>query len=182
MTQLTQQEDRILALLGQGLAETAVAAACGVTVSRISQMLSQEEFANKVSELRFANLSAHTARDNRYNSIEDQLLEKLEGSVGLMYRPMEILKSIQIINAAKRRGQSAPDSILQQQTVVNLQIPVKVVNKFQVSINKQVTNVDGQDLLTMPSSTLLSKSQKSQRVLNHDSGTEVKEGTIIATG
>ena len=104
MTQLNQNEERIISLLGQGLSETTVASAVGVSVSRISQMLSEDSIRERVAELRYTNLASATGRDNKYDTIEDSLLDKLEKSLGMMFRPVEILKALQIINGAKKRS------------------------------------------------------------------------------
>jgi len=162
MSQLTQNEERILSLLGQGLSETTVASAVGVTVARISQMLSDEVFREKVAELRYTNLAAATGRDNKYDKIEDTLLGKLENSLGLMFRPVEILKALQIINSAKRRGQGTPEHMISNQSVIQLQIPTKVVNNFLMSSNRQVVSAGEQDLVTMQSSRLLEQLKQSQ--------------------
>jgi rRNA pseudouridine-1189 N-methylase Emg1 (Nep1/Mra1 family) len=74
-----------------------------------------------------------------------------------MMRPMEVLKAIQVINAAKRRGASAPDSIIQQQTFINLTIPTNLIQKFQVSTNNHVVQAGDQTLITMQSGSLLKK-------------------------
>lgn len=148
----TSTEERALALLGSGLGPEVVANAVGVSVSRISQLLSEPEFAAAVSELRFNSLHKHNIRDNEYDSMEDKLLKQLKDVLPLMMRPMEILKAIQVINAAKRRGQSAPESITNQQTVVTLIMPVNVIQKFTTNIHNQVIQAGTQELLTIQSS------------------------------
>lgn len=154
-------EERALILLGQGINSEAVAAACGVSASRISQLLSQEEFAEKVSLLRYENLQKHNFRDSAYDTLEDALLEKLAHSVrmNMIFRPMEIIKAIQTINGAKRRGHSAPETIVNQQTIVNLILPSQITQKFTTNVNNQVVSVgsDGEEqaLLTMQAGTLL---------------------------
>ncbi len=163
----TSTEERALVLLGQGISAEATAAACGVSVSRISQLLSLESFAAKVAELRFASLEKHNKQDATYDSLEQMLTEKLEHCIPLMMRPMEILKSIQIINAAKRRGQSAPESIHETQTVVNITLPAVIVNNFTNSAiltntHNQVVKIGDTDLTTMQSGTLLSMNKAAQ--------------------
>jgi predicted transcriptional regulator len=148
-------ETRALELLGTGVTPEAVANALGVTVSRISQLLSQEDFAARVAELRFKNLQKHTIRDNSYDELEDDLVSRLRDLMPLMHRPMEVLKAIQVINAAKRRGQSAPDSIIQQQTIVQLNVPTKILQQFTTNINNQVIVAGSQDLNTMQSGLLI---------------------------
>lgn len=147
-------ESRALSLLGSGITPEVVAASLGISVSRISQLLSEENFAAQVAELRFQNLQKHNVRDSEYDSLEDKLLEKLKDCIPLMHRPMEILKAIQVINAAKRRGASAPESIIEKQTIVQLTLPIQIVNKFKTDINGQVTQVEDRPLVTIQSGTL----------------------------
>lgn len=151
----TTTRDRALALLSQGIPAEQVAAACGVTASAISQLLSEEGFASEVATARYQNLQKHNERDCKYDSIEDKLVEKLDSLLPLMMRPMEVLKSIQVINAAKRRGSSAPDSITNQQTIVQIVMPTQVVERFTTNAANQVTRTGTQDLLTIQSGSLL---------------------------
>lgn len=155
----TSTEDRALALLGSGIAPETVAASLGVSASRISQLLSDENFAARVAELRYESLAKHNQRDTSYDSLEDELIEKMRDCIPLMHRPMEILKAIAVINAAKRRGQSTPESIIEKQSIINLTIPVQIINKFQTNMQGQVTEITTSDsktqnLLTIQSGSL----------------------------
>jgi len=148
--------DRALALLGQGVPPIAVANALGVDQSRITQLLSDPEFATRVIELKFEALSKHNQRDQSIDGLEDKLLDKLRDCLPYMTRPMEILKSFSIINAAKRRGTIAQDGLVgQQQTIIQLNIPQIVIDKFQTNIHNQVVQVGQQSLLTIQSGQLL---------------------------
>jgi hypothetical protein len=151
-------EGRALELLGSGVQTDAVASALGVNPSRISQLLSNTEFAEKVAALRYQNLQKHNERDNKYDRVEDALIVKLEKSLPFMYKPPEILRAIQVINGAKRRGQNAPTQSSTHQNIVNLVLPVQVIKQFSTNVNNQVTKVgseDGvQELITMPSGDL----------------------------
>jgi len=97
-TTTTATEARALSLLGQGLGPEVVAAAIGVSTSRISQLLSDPEFSAKVAEARYNNLAKHNSRDAAYDAMEDSLIEKLRDLMPYMMRPMEVLKAIQVIN------------------------------------------------------------------------------------
>ena len=147
-------ESRALTLLGSGIAPETVAASLGISASRISQLLSDEQFSAKVAELRYEALAKHNVRDNSYDALEDSLLEKMADCIPLMHRPMEILKAIQIINSAKRRGSSAPDSIIEKQQIIQLTIPLQIINKFQTNLQGQVTSIGDQNLLTIQSGSL----------------------------
>ena len=117
---LSSTEERALNLLGKGVTPSQTAAALGITESAISQLLSRDEFADAVAELRYKNLLSYSERDEKADSIEDRLLKKLNDCIPYLMRPMEIARIYQIINAAKRRGQSAPESITTAQEVVPL--------------------------------------------------------------
>lgn len=165
-TTTTSTEDRALSLLGQGLGPEVVAAAVGVSTSRISQLLSTPEFASAVAEARYENLAKHNQRDNAYDRLEDSLIEKLKDCLPYMMRPMEILKAIQVINAAKRRGSSAPESITSQQTVVQLIMPTQILQSFTTNINNQVIKAGMQDLVTVQSSNMDSLLKGAKNVSN----------------
>ena len=152
----TSTESRALELLGQGVAPAQVAAALGVTSSAISQLLSDPVFAEKVASLRFENLRAHSARDALYDALEDTLLEKLADCIPLMYKPAEVLKAVQVINAAKRRGTAAPITAeASGNVVVNITLPQVAVSKFVTDINNQVIQAGSQQLLTIQSGSLM---------------------------
>lgn len=147
-------EGRALSLLGSGVTPEIVAASVGVSLSRISQLLSDEQFAAQVAELRFESVQKYNRIDGVYDSMEEQLLERLKDCIGLMHRPLEILKAIQIINAAKRRGASTPAAITEKTSIINLVMPVKIINKFQTNQQGQVTRIGDTDLLTIQSGSL----------------------------
>ncbi len=151
---LTGAESKALDLLGQGLGPETVGPAVGLSVSRISQLLSQEDFAGQVAELRFKNLSRHNLRDTAYDDLEDKLLDKMANLLPFMMKPSEVLMAIRTINQAHRRGASAPDHILQTQQVINLVLPIQIVSKYQVDANKQVLKAGEQTLLTAQSGTI----------------------------
>lgn len=184
LNDLTKAEERALVLLGQGVIPEQVAAASGLSASRISQLLSQEHFAARVAELRFEALAKHNDRDAAYDALEDELIERMKDCLPLMVRPHEILKAIQVINQAKRRGSSAPNSITEQSTVIQLILPTQVLTQFSLNQANQVVSVQGavsQDLLTIQSGSLLNMTKKkleNQNVLSRSA--KVLNGAVSA--
>jgi len=158
----TPTEDRALALLGSGVSAESVAAALGVEPSRISQLLANETFAGQVAELRYQNLQKHNDRDASYDSLEDSLIAKLERQLALLLRPQDILKAIQVINAAKRRGQSAPEQVTNSQNIVNIILPTHVAVKFTTNIDNQVVSAGDQSLVTMQAGNLLKQVEQAE--------------------
>lgn len=148
-------EDRALTLLGQGIDPKLVASAVGVTVSRISQLVSDPIFAGRVSDLRYKFLAKHNERDNEYDEIETTLIGRMKELIPMMYKPMEILKAISVINGATRRGASTPESILGQKETVSLTMPTVVLQQFNTNfvtnINNQVVKAGDQELVTVQS-------------------------------
>lgn len=166
-TNLSSTESRALALLGSGVSPTAAAAALGVTDSRISQLLSSDDFAAEVADRRFQNLAAHTLRDGKYDSLEDDLLERMKDCIPSMLRPHEILRAISVINAAKRRGSvAAAEAVAGQEAIVSITLPKVLVNQFVTNIQNQVVQIGAQNLNTMQSGTLLKnlEQEKMERV------------------
>jgi transcriptional regulator with XRE-family HTH domain len=177
---LSGTKERALELLGYGALPEQVAAACGVEASYISQLLSDEMFAAQVAELRFTHLSKHNARDSKYDRMEDELLDKLDTLKDLIHNPQMVLKALQILNAAKRRGSSTPQLIGAQQTVLSLTMPIAVVNKFTVNIHNQVVQAGDQELVTIQSSTLLDQVRNKVKDLpNGNKALPIKEGISV---
>jgi len=156
-------EERALSLLGSGVPAVSVASALGVTEGRISQLLSNKIFLEQVATLRFKSLQEHNVRDGKYDTLEDRLLIKLEKSLPLLMRPESILKAINIVNGAKRRGQSAPQQVVNNNNIVNLTVPVIIAEKFTTNINNQVTKAGEQELLTMGSGNLLKQVEDAEK-------------------
>jgi transcriptional regulator with XRE-family HTH domain len=171
----TATEDRALTLLGSGVPSEQVASALGVSPARISQLLSDSTFAEQVTELRYTNLQKHNTRDEAYDSLEDKLLEKLEGNLGLLFKPSEILKAISTVNGAKRRGQSAPDHVTNTQNIVSIILPTQITQRFTTNVNNQVVKTGAQELTTMQSGNLLKLAEENEsptQELTH--GQEIK--------
>lgn len=185
-TQYQGTQLRILELLGTGLSPEIVASAAGVTPSYISQLLSEESFSKQVTQLRFDNLQAASTRDRAYDDIEDKLIEKMRDLLPMMYKPLEVLRAITVINGAKRRGAAAPENIHINNTVVNLTIPNQILQRFIVNATNQVVEVSGnemtnsQTLVTMPSSQLLGKFKQTTNIkeIDYDSSSDPS----LATG
>ena len=174
---LSGTEDRALALLGTGISTEKVAGALGVSASRISQLMADETFAGQVVALRYENLQKFNVRDGKYDSLEDKVLEKLEGAIPLMFKPETILRALQTLNAAKRRGQSAPEAATDKQNIVTLVLPKQITQNFTTNIDNQVINAGGQNLQTMQSGNLLALAEEAEteRQITHEGSNSASE-------
>ena len=137
------KKQQILEMLGGGLSAESVATALGVSPSLVSQLLSDEEFASAVTARRFAKLTKYNARDDRLDALEDECIKKLEEMLGMVYKPMEVARIFQLVNAAKRRGTGADQaaSTVINNQVVNLIMPQVLAQKFHANSDNQVVEV-----------------------------------------
>lgn len=162
----TITEDRALSLLGSGIPPENVASALGVTAGRISQLLADETFADQVATLRYENLQKHNTRDATYDTLEDTLITKLQKQIPMMIRPMDTVRALQAVNGAKRRGQSAPEQVTNQQNIVALVLPTVIAQRFTTNITNQVIKAGDQELVTMQASNLLAKAEAREKDRN----------------
>jgi predicted transcriptional regulator len=95
----------------------------------------------------------HAELDSTYDSIESKLLKQLDKTIPLLMRPMEISRVLQTINAAKRRGGPLKNATAAP-TVLQLNLPIAIQNRFVLNSNNQVISAGAQDLVTIPSSAV----------------------------
>lgn len=175
-------EQRALELLGQNFPQHVVATACGISESRISQLMADPQFASRVSELRMLSLQKVAEIDQKYDTMEEKLLDKLEKQLPMVVRPMETARILQTVNAAKRRASNGipdPSGAANGRGVVNITLPNIVVQKFITNVNNQVVEVrddsgQAKSLVTATSQRLTAltedrKAARSQEVaIEHD--------------
>lgn len=165
--------DQIKELLGQGLAAEVVASAVGCTASYISQLLSDEEFSADVARLKIESLAKHNRTDNKLATLEETLLDNLIDDVvsKRIYKPHDVLKTFAVINAAKRRGASSTNSSnAPSGGVVQLTIPVHIVQQFTMDSRKEVVAVGEKSMVTIAPEKLLG-------MLKAEAGSEIDTTT-----
>lgn len=180
----SQNDTRILQLLGSGTPANVVASVCGVSDSYVSQLLSQEDFKNEVMELKFRNVSAHNERDVKYDELEDKIAKQLESNLCLMQKPQELLRALAVVNGLKRRGSNQGiegHNGINSTPVVSLVMPTQVVQQFTLNIDNRVIKAGEQTLETMQSHTLLQKTKKPNGV-NSDGNPETGSPALLEHG
>lgn len=180
-TARSQSAQRALKLLGSGCGASVVATACGISESAVSQMLADTEFAKEVSELRFHNLNKHNEHDNILDEMEVTLAASLKEQLPLLMRPADILRALQVVNNMKRRGQSAPEQLLQQNQVVQLLMPVVITQKFTTNVNNQVIIAGNQTLETIQGSVLLNAAKAKQAGLHNEPPTYTRTSELSSS-
>lgn len=180
ISQLTRE--RALEFLGLGYSQERVAQTIGVTPGTISQLMAQEDFREAVRAKRTEALRKQTELDERYDSLESKLLDKLEKALPLMAisKTRDILDAIKTVNGAKRRGAQIEATTEPTKTVV-LNMPVQILQHFtqaevQKLPNNQIIKAGSQDLLTL-TPTALTEAVKEITHDSHDSNEGTPKGT-----
>lgn len=150
-------KDQIRNLLGGGIPPRQVSLAVGCEESYISQLMQEEEFSQAVLAQNIIRLQSQSARDGKYDMLEDRLLEKLEQALPMMVNPDKILRAITVVNGAKRRGAPQDAPLTQITNVIHLNLPTMIVNKYQTNAQNEVVEVNGQGLVAMPANALLDR-------------------------
>jgi len=172
-------KDRILSLLGSGLQPALVASAVGCSPSLISQMLADENFVMEVSALRVKDIEKMKERDNKWDNLEDLLLQKLQDLIPFMLRPREVIHALSIVNGARRRSEELTKGPTQQVTnnIVVLQLPQRTVSSFsnfELSKNNEVISIEGKSVAPLPSSALLRELSSQEDLLKQQTRTGEK--------
>lgn len=162
--------DRIAELLGQGLSATIVAQAVGCDDSYISQLLSEPDFEREVIEKRAVRFQEHAEHDNRINQAEKEALDKVMSLLAFSTKPGEAARVFSILNAAKRRTPEVTNPTAAGATTIELNLPETARVSFTVTSEKQVIEIEGRSMTTMPAKSLAARleQRQAQRLLVTD--------------
>ena len=159
-------EENILQLLAQpNITQADVAAVLAVTEGYVSQIVNTPEFQTKLSKVKVASLAAETAHDTKLANTETKALEKVSQMLDYVTKPIEAAKIFQVLNNAKRRGATEAEKqtvINSQNTVVMLQLPAIIKQKFTTNTNNEVVQIGDRPMVTMDSQLLLTKIKEQQ--------------------
>lgn len=141
------------------MSQAQVALKLGVSEGYVSQVLGEEEYSRRVIEEKLKLLDESTERDQKWNKLEDTLLEKMEEQISSLYKPQDVLRALLAVNRATRRGATAQDlsQIRNSQTdkaIVHLHLPAAIKPRFTLSSSQEVVEVNGRPLITQDSRTL----------------------------
>lgn len=157
-------KSQIIALAEAGVPQAQIAARCNVSASYVSQVLAEQELRTKVLSAQVALLDERTQRDAKYDSIEDQLLDKLKARLPDIYKPQDILRSLVAINKAERRGATSQQlaeiaNNSKETSVVVLELPERTKLRVLKTQSKEIVSVNSRALITKDSRLLLEEAQ-----------------------
>jgi transcriptional regulator with XRE-family HTH domain len=161
--------DKAAMMLAQGYKQEEVAGELGVSPSYISTLVNSvpsfkekvTAYKEKILDNKAGNLSTYAQIDEKYNSIEMELLDAIKDNLGAFNDPRDAMRLLSIVNNAKRRSEgensvttpgdeqlveiTLPDSFMQH---------VGVTIEAEVSDNNQILSVNGRSLETIEPSVL----------------------------
>lgn len=140
----------VVGLLEKGLSPTEIANIVGCSCSAISQI--KEKYKERIDVALADRDSSISFQDSKLDQLEQQLIERMEQSVGFEMDPMKLTKMFQVVNNAKRRskGEGRTPAVVQQNNVVHLNVghyhKHDTAPKYTVSPRNEVVAVDGRNL------------------------------------
>lgn len=139
--------DKIISYAAKGYKQVEIARALGVDESYVSQILSDPDNAAKVEETAVAITEANDNFDAKIDTAEDIALEGVKRRLP-MAKFEQQLSALKVLNAMKRRRDTAPATRQQQGTVVNLQLPQVASATYIMNASNEIVEVSGRTMIT----------------------------------
>lgn len=149
--------DRIIEMLGKGIPATQVASAVGCEDSYISQLLSEENILEQVTQLKAEHFSKYVRQDQLVDDAEALALEKMTNLLQYVTKPTEAARVFAVLNAAKRRTVDTINSAVPLAATVMLDLPEAARVRFTITQDKQVIEIEGRSMTTMPASSIAAR-------------------------
>lgn len=153
MSQSSSTRDHALTLLSQNISPSQVAAACGVSESAISQLLSDEDFAAALADRTQAATAQDLAYDSRLDEAESLYLANIEKRAPFA-NLQQSLQAFRILNQARRRKDSRIQAPQGGGVAVTINVPVSILPQYVKNANAEIIEVDGRTMLSATPSTV----------------------------
>lgn len=151
-------EQRIISLASSGMSGVSIASMLNVDKSYVSQILGKEHITEAVQLKTLAINASYQELDDKWDSLEEALLDKVTKQLPFLDVKAATNLLIAANNAKRRRGLEQQIANQNNQiNVTNITLPSRIVSRFTVNENNEITEVDGKILDTMPSRNLLNK-------------------------
>jgi hypothetical protein len=147
-------KDRIIELLGKGISAVQVASAVGCDDSYISQLLSEPGVSEQVQALKATHFAKYAEQDASLDDAEARALQRVSQLLDFATRPAEAVRIFGILNAAKRRTSDTLQNAQPVAQTVQLDLPAAARVRFTLTTDRQVIEVEGRSMTTMPAKSL----------------------------
>ncbi len=160
-------KEKLLGYLAADVSQTAAALACGVSDGYVSQCLEDAAFLDALAIRRAGKLEKFIKHDETVESLEQKALNVLEQKLPFVRDAMQAAKVYQILNGSKRHAtpdKNTSDALGAQQ--VNIILPKAAAVQIQLNSQRQVIEVNGRSMATLPSRSLPSLTTKKEPVVD----------------
>lgn len=163
-------KERIIEMLGRGIPATQVAAAVGCDDSYVSQLLGEEGVEARVAALRAEHFAKYAAQDDEVDKLEQEALAQVKKLIPFITKPAEAVRVYGVLNAAKRRTADAVSNSQAVAQTVALDLPAATRVRFTVTPDRQVIEIEGRSMATMPAKSLAAtlEQRRAERHLTAD--------------
>ena len=146
--------EKLLGFLAAGVPQTAAALACGCSDSYVSQLLTEDSFRTLLAERQSGKLATAVAHDESLEATEARALAALSSKLPFVKGPLEAARIFQILNSAKKRVLEAPNVGAAGSQQVTIVLPKAAQVYIQMNAQRQVIEVEGRSMATLPSKAL----------------------------
>ncbi len=146
-------EDRIVELAGANVPNHIIASTVGCDASYVTQILSKEQNAERVAELRGHRAAKMIERDGKIEQIEDLALDRALQLVPMQTDVMKVARIFQVFNGAKKSSDHGINPTANGTgTTVILELPHATEVQFKITAkDRQVIEVEGRSMVPMQS-------------------------------
>lgn len=147
--------DKIVEMLGNNIPPGVVALACGVTQEYVTQLMADENIRAQVVSAKVANVETGVRVDNLIEDLEERALVRLGQVIDYASKPLELVRVFQTLNGAKKRtGELSGVNQNPTAALVQINISAEAAMLFKLSSDRQVVEVDGRSMATLPAKQL----------------------------
>ncbi len=175
------KREQILELLGKGIAPAIICSTVSVTPSYISTLQEDPEFSAALEAMLLESQLAASLRDESLDELEAALLVKVAEVLPYITKPMEAVRALKEVNSMKRRGlvHNMTQGMNVHKEAVVVELPSyleKAPLEVQVSSANEIVAVEGKNMVTMPTRTVVEKllhkqtEEQTQVALEHTGG------------
>lgn len=172
---------QILKYMGAGCNEKEAAEAIGIDPSYVSQLCTEKDFSDQVTELRGKEVEQGLEIDKNYNQLEFIVAEKLLKAVSMVTDTDKLIRVAKFANEAKRKVAPQTKGGDEATATVTLILPDIVRREFVVNPNNEIVGIDNRQFTTIPTNVLEEKMRIRQQDLQRMSQKKEEAEDIVET-
>jgi hypothetical protein len=141
-------KDSVLAMLAQNIPASQVAATLGVSDGYVSQLLSQEDFAQELEAVKVAVTQKDLDYDEKLDRTEEAFLDRIEEK-SRFANLQQSMQAFRTLNGAKRRRDSkmhVPTAQIAE--VINIVVAVCAIPDYKMNRQNEIIEVEGKTMVS----------------------------------